>query len=66
MGQCFWITRVCWSWCIFFVTVLAGIQSVPEGTLIATGRERLICVVVSLASLGVSKNKYHKVIRSFS
>lgn len=64
MWRCFWITRICWSWRVFSVTALAGVESVPEGAFIATGRERLISVAVLLASLGVSKNKYHEVIHS--
>lgn len=50
----------------FSVPVLAGVERVPERTFIATGRERLICVDVLLAFLGVSKNRYHEVIHSLS
>lgn len=51
---------------VFSDTVLAGIESIPAATFIAPGRERLICMAVSLAAAGLSKNKCHEVIHSLS
>lgn len=51
---------------VFSDTVLAGIESIPAATFIAPGRERLICMAVSLAAAGLSKNKRHEVIHSLS
>jgi len=45
---------------------LAGVESIPEATFIAAGRERSICTAISLASAELSKNKCHKVIHSLS
>lgn len=33
--------------CICSTAALAGIRSVPEGTFIATGRERFICMTIA-------------------
>lgn len=40
---CFCTTRGCWSQYVCSSAGLAGVGSVPDGTFIATGRERLIC-----------------------
>lgn len=52
---CFCTTRGCWSQCICSTPALAGVGSIPEGTFIATGRERLICMTTAGFSWGVQK-----------
>lgn len=50
---CFCTMRDCCSQCFCSTTALAGVGSVPEGTFIATGRERLICMTIAGFSWGV-------------